>query len=54
MRLILFVRLFWKLRVAIGQPTEAVSSQPSANKNLPLTSEWDHASQPTTQQSHFS
>jgi hypothetical protein len=42
--------LFWKLRVAKGQPTQAVASQPSANKNAPLTSEWDHALQPTTQQ----
>ncbi|XP_050239232.1 nuclear transport factor 2-like isoform X1 [Quercus robur] len=42
------------LRVAKGQPTQAVASQPSANKNMPLTSEWDHASQPTTQQSNFS
>ena len=54
MRLILSVRLFWKLRVAKGQPTQAVASQPSANKNMPLTSEWGHASQPTTQQSNFS
>lgn len=38
------------LRVAKGQPTQAVASQPSANKNAPLTSEWDHALQPTTQQ----
>ncbi|XP_059447754.1 nuclear transport factor 2-like [Corylus avellana] len=38
------------LRVAKGQPTQAVVSQPS-NKNAPLTSEWDHISQPTTQQS---
>lgn len=37
-----------------GQPTQAVASQPSANKNMPLTSEWDHASQSTTQQSFLS
>ncbi|KAG2721959.1 hypothetical protein I3760_02G106600 [Carya illinoinensis] len=39
------------LLVAKGQPTQIVASQPSANKSAPLTSEWDHASQPTTQQS---
>lgn len=31
-----------------------VASQPMANKNAPLTSEWDHASHPTTQQSILS
>ncbi|KAF5465850.1 hypothetical protein F2P56_015817 [Juglans regia] len=38
------------LRVARGQPTQAVASQPSI-KSAPLNSEWDHVPQPTTQQS---
>ncbi|KAB1219346.1 putative G3BP-like protein [Morella rubra] len=42
------------LRVAKGQPIQVVASQPMANKNAPLTSEWDHASHPTTQQSILS
>lgn len=42
------------LRVAKGQTTQAVTSQPSANKNAPLSSEWDHASPATTQQSIMS
>jgi hypothetical protein len=47
---LVFFFFFWKLRVAKGQPTQAVISQPPSNKNAPLTSEWDHTSQPITQQ----
>lgn len=39
----------WKLRVARGQPTPPVTSQPSHNKNV-SPSEWDHVPQTSSQQ----
>lgn len=39
---------FWKLRVAKGQSTPSVASQPS-HKNV-SPSEWDHAPQGSNQQ----
>ncbi|KAG5236409.1 nuclear transport factor [Salix suchowensis] len=39
------------LRVAKGQSATSVTLQPSVNKNVPPTSEWNHASQVPVQQS---
>lgn len=47
----LFVICHLKLRVAKGQSTTSVVPQPSVNKNAPPVSEWNHSSQPSSQQS---
>ncbi|CAK7327319.1 unnamed protein product [Dovyalis caffra] len=39
------------LRVAKGQSATSVTPQPSVNKNVPTTSEWNHPPQPTVHQS---
>ncbi|KAH9764057.1 hypothetical protein KPL70_001392 [Citrus sinensis] len=38
------------LRVAKGQSTPSVTPQPSVSKNISPVSDWNHVSQPTTQQ----
>lgn len=41
---------YWQLRVAKAQSTPPVTPQPSVSKSISPVSDWNHVSQPTTQQ----